>query len=459
MLMMFIGIITLMMGYSGLAQDAPWADWQFELNEHNGDATYSPDLADEEAPLIRTVHTADSGQSGDPYTDLQDALLMLWLEMNEVEAVDVSQPDRLVVWGDVDAEYGERRFAAALEPSPDGPLVIAFVATAEDFEAMGGPAFIGGNPEAAQSLESAQASGAAVLQPGAFETGEASEASTDETSADEASDANEASEEEADDAPAAAEAQEPTTPAFSTTADASIPVPVRTMKEDGSAYYFPGWEWVDDEGAYLARPGDAASPRVQFRNHEVGELASPEEAAADAVEAVGLTEATLTDPHHIPSYVQFEGDEGYVVLGTARAGGETQSFAVLILKDGEDGHFSTRLLHAPTALYESWGGILAPLATFGILIDELRAAFDDDLIQQLQEASLDEQSEVFVQATEFSIAYVVQQSIATMMMQQQSTLGMMQQMNSNLSTETSCILTPGCQIEYDYNGDAQMTQP
>ena len=452
--MMLLGFCLLAGFGQGLAQDAPWADWQFEFYEQNGDAVYSPDLADEEAPRVQTVSTRDSGESGDPYADLQNALALLWLDMNEVEAVDVSKPDRLVVWGDVESEYGERRFAAVLEPSPDGPLVTAFVATEEDFEAMGGPAFIGGDPEAAQSLESALSSGAAALQPGTFGTGEASadETSTDETSADEAS---EASAEPADDAPAVAE--EPATPAL-TDDGASVPAPVRTTGEDG-APYFPGWQWDDQEGAYIAEPGGAAAPRVQYLNFDVGEVASPAEAAEDAVEKVGLSGATLTDPRQIPSYAQIDGNEGYIVLGTGRAGGEPQSFALLIKKDGEDGHFRTELLYAPPALYASWGGILAPLDTFGVLSSEVRGALDDALLQQVQAAPLDEQSEVFVQVAELSIQYVMQQALATLMMQQQSTLGMMQQMNANIATETSCILTPGCQIEYDGNGDAQMTQP
>ena len=442
--MMLLGLCLLAGFGHGLAQDAPWADWQFEFYEQNGDAVYSPDLADEEAPRVQTVLTRDAGESGDPYADLQNALALLWLDMNEVEAVDVSKPDRLVVWGDVESEYGERRFAAVLEPSPDGPLVTAFVATEEDFEAMGGPAFLGGDPDAAQSLESALSSGAAVLQPGAFGTGEAG-----------ADEASEASAEPADDAPAVAE--EPATPAL-TDDGAAVPAPVRTTGEDG-APYFPGWRWDDQEGAYIAEPGGAAAPRVQYLNFDVGEVASPAEAAEDAVEKVGLSGATLTNPRQIPSYAQINGNEGYIVLGTGRAGGEPQSFALLIKKAVEDGQFSTELLHAPPALYESWGGIVAPLETFGILIDEVRGAFNDDLLQQLQEASLEEQSEVFVQVTELSIAYLMQQALATLMMQQQSTLGMMQQMNANIATETSCILTPGCQIEYDYNGDAQMTQP
>ena len=193
--MILVGLCLLAGFGHGHAQNAPWADWQLERDEYNSYATYSPDFADEEAPRVQTVLVKDSGESGDPYEDLQDALLMFWLEMNEIEAVDVSKPDRLVVWGDVDAEHGERRFAAVLEPSPDGPLVTAFVAMPEDFEAMGGPAFLGGNPEAAQSLESALSSGAAALQPNAYGTGEASETSADETS--EAS-ADEASAEPAD---------------------------------------------------------------------------------------------------------------------------------------------------------------------------------------------------------------------------------------------------------------------
>ena len=451
--------VTILIGFCllagfghGLAQDAPWADWQFEFYEHNGDATYSPDLADEEAPLIRTVLTKDSGQSGDPYTDLQDALLMLWLEMNEIEAVDVSQPDRLVVWGDVDAEHGERRFAAVLEPSPDGPLVTAFVATEEDFEAMGGPAFIGGNPDAAQSLESALSSGAAALQPNAYGTGEASETSADETSE---TSADEASAEPADDAPTVAEPSD--NAGASSEGAAAAPIPVAATREDGTAYLI-GWE-KDGQKGYTPWPGDPASPRVQYWTFEVGEVSTPEEAAERAIEAIGLSEAEYTAPRLIPSHVQIAGSEGYVVLGTGRAGGEPQSFALLIKREVEDGHFYTELLHAPPAIYESWGGIMAPLTTFGILLDDLRGALGPELQQQILEAPLDEQSEVFVQVTELNINYLLQEMIATWMMQQQSTLGTMQQMNANIATETSCILTPGCQIEYDGNGDAQMNQP
>ena len=450
--MILVGLCLLAGFGHGLAQDAPWADWQLERDEYNSYATYSPDFADEEAPRVQTVLVKDSGESGDPYEDLQDALLMFWLEMNEIEAVDVSQPDRLVVWGDVEAEHGERRFAAVLEPSPDGPLVTAFVAMPEDFEAMGGPAFIGGDPEAAQSLESALSSGASSLQPSAFGTGEMG---ADETSEASTGEASETSAEPADDAPAVAEP--------SGNADASpnstavVPIPIATEKEDGT-FYLPGWE-KDGQNGYTPRPGDATAPRVQYRTFEVGEVSTPEEAAERAIAAIGLSEAEYTAPRLIPSHVQIAGSEGYVVLGTGRAGGEPQSFALLVKREVEDGHFYTELLHAPPAIYGSWGGIMAPLTTFGILIDEVRGAFDDDLLQQLQEASLEEQSEVFVQVTELSIAYLMQEAIATLMMQQQSTLGTMQQMNANIATETSCILTPGCQIEYDGNGDAQMSQP
>ena len=452
-------MVTILLGLSllaafghGLAQDAPWADWQLEFYEHNGETTYSPDLSDEEAPLIKTILTKDSGQFGDPYEDLQEALLVLWLEMNEIEAVDVSQPDRLVVWGNVDAEHGERRFAAVLEPSPDGPLVTAFVATAEDFEAMGGPAFIGGDPEAAQSLESALSSGTAALQPNAYGTGEASETSADETS--EAS-ADEASAEPADDAPAVAEPSD--NAGASSEGAAAAPIPVAVTREDGTSYLI-GWE-KDGQKGYTPWPGDPASPRVQYWTFEVGEVSTPEEAAEGAIEAIGLSEAEYTAPRLIPSHVQIAGSEGYVVLGTGRAGGEPQSFALLIKREVEDGHFYTELLHAPPAIYESWGGIMAPLTTFGILLDDLRGALGPELQQQILEAPLDEQSEVFVQVTELNINYLLQEMMATWMMQQQSTLGTMQQMNSNIATETACILTAGCQIEYDYNGDAQMTQP
>ena len=450
--MILVGLCLLAGFGHGHAQNAPWADWQLERDEYNSYATYSPDFADEEAPRVQTVLVKDSGESGDPYEDLQDALLMFWLEMNEVEAVDVSKPDRLVVWGDVDAEYGERRFAAVLEPSPDGPLVTAFVAMPEDFEAMGGPAFLGGDPEAAQSLESALSSGAAALQPNAYGTGEASETSADETS--EAS-ADEASAEPADDAPAVAEPSD--NAGASSEGAAAAPIPVAATREDGTAYLI-GWE-KDGQKGYTPWPGDPASPRVQYRTFEVGEVSTPEEAAERAIKAIGLSEAEYTAPRLIPSHVQIAGSEGYVVLGTGRAGGEPQSFALLIKREVEDGHFYTELLHAPPAIYESWGGIMAPLTTFGILLDDLRGALGPELQQQILEAPLDEQSEVFVQVTELNINYLLQEMIATWMMQQQSTLGTMQQMNANIATETSCILTPGCQIEYDGNGDAQMTQP
>ena len=403
---------------NGQAQNPPWADWQVERDDHNGDATYSPDLSDEEAPRIRTVLTKDSGQSGDPYEDLQAALALLWLDMNEVEAVDVSQDDRLVVWGDVETEHGARRFAAALAPSADGPMVTSFVATEADFEEMGGPGFVGGDPAEGQPLDRALASGAAALQPGAMEQ-ESKQAS----------------------------AKQPD-------ADASVPVPDVETKEDGTTY-IPGWE-KDGEKGFTPWPDDAASPRLQFTVFEVDEVSSPKEAAAEAIKEIGLKRAKYEAPQQIPSYAQLDGYEGYVTFGTGRAGGEKQRFALLISKSGEDGHFVTRLLHAPTETYASWDGVMAPLTTF-ILVDDLRGAFGDPkLRQQMREASPEEEAEIFVQVAELNISYIMQYAMMSMMQSQQAALNMMQQMNNNIATETSCILTSGCQIEYDGLGNAQM---
>ena len=419
-LMVLAGFACVVLGCGdGQAQQTPWADWQVERDDHNGEATYSPDLSDEEAPRIRTVLTKDSGQSGDPYEDLQNALALLWLDMNEVEAVDVSQDDRLVVWGDVESEYGERRFAAALTPSEDGPLVTAFVATEEDFDEMGGARFVGGDVAEGQPLDRALASGAAALQTGAMEQ-EAQQAS----------------------------AKQPDV-------DASVPVPNVETKEDGTTY-IPGWE-KDGEKGYTPWPDDAASPRLQFTVFEVDEVSSPEEAAANAIEKIGLKRAKYEAPQQIPSYAQLDGYEGYVTFGTGSAGGEKQRFALLVSKSGEDGHFVTRLLHAPPETYASWDGVLAPLTAFGVLVDDLRASFDDPkLRQQMREASPEEETETFVQVAEINISYIMQYAMMAMMQSHQATLNMMQQMNSNIATETTCILTSGCQIEYDGSGNAQM---
>ncbi len=40
--MILVGLCLLAGFGHGLAQDAPWADWQVERDEHNGDTTYSP---------------------------------------------------------------------------------------------------------------------------------------------------------------------------------------------------------------------------------------------------------------------------------------------------------------------------------------------------------------------------------------------------------------------------------
>ncbi len=417
----------------GRAQSPPlWAEWEVERDDRYDEATYSPDLSDETAPRVRTVPIEKSGHSGDPHEDLQSALAVLWLDMNEVEAVDVSQEDRLVVWGDAETEHGERRFAAALTPSEDGPVVTAFVATAEDFEAMGGPGFLGGNAAKGQPLASAQASGAAVLQPGAFEAGAG----------------------QPEDAPAVTEASAPPAGAL---ADApSVPLPIAAKREDGTGY-IPGRP-KDAGRGYTPRPGDATAPRLQYWTFEVGEVSSPAEAATQAIKEIGLKKATHTAPHQIPSHVQIAGDEGYVVIGAGEAGGQKHDFALLIKKDGEDGHFHTSLLHAPPATYESWDGVLGSLDTFGLMHSDVRDAFDAKLRRQIREASPEEQSKIFVQVAELSIKVLTQQMIAAMMMQHQSTMDMMQQMNSNIATETSCILTSGCQIEYDGSGNAQMGQ-
>ena len=185
---------------------------------------------------------------------------------------------------------------------------------------------------------------------------------------------------------------------------------------------------------------------------------SLEEAQAGALEYVELEEVEVLPLRPIPSHEQIAGDAGYITFGTARRGGEAQNFALYITQDDEDGRFSAFLLRAPPATYRSWDGVLGALRTLGGFVDD-PDMFDAALRQELRAASLEEQSQIFAQVAERRIQVLLQEMIATLMMQQQSTLGTMQQMNANIATETSCILTPGCQIEYDGNGDAQMTQP
>ena len=136
---------ALTLAHPALAE-GPWLDWPVERNDGDQGVTYATEPDDPDAARAMVLDVPAPGE--DPEADLQDALAVLWLEMNEVEGQS-EEDGRLVIWGDVDAEHGERRFAAAIEPTGEGARVTALVALPDDFERLGGAGALGVD-EAAQ---------------------------------------------------------------------------------------------------------------------------------------------------------------------------------------------------------------------------------------------------------------------------------------------------------------------
>ena len=398
---------ALTLALPALAQ-GDWTAWPVETEDPDGGVTRAEAPGDEASPRV-TVLSGVPVPDGDAETALQDALAAMWLDMNEVEGREEGE-GRLVIWGDVEAEQGERRFAAAIEGEGDAARVTAFVATAEDFDAMGGAGLLG-------------AAGTATAgAPKAAAEGEASETAAVEPRAEMG-------------------AQRPAAP------PGGVPAPV-VVDVDGASD-IPGWTQTDE--AWIGDPENPELIRFYGVRFDPGEVETPLDAMVGTMEFKEMTDIEAVEPTAIPTYQTMIGEPLWLGIGTARAGGSDQVVSVEILYDAEEDRFRTRAVQAPPEVFAGWGGASAILSSFGTIEPGF---FDPETMAGFGEQDLDQQRQFLAQATESRWQGLMQQSLGTLMMQQQSTLGTMRQMNDNLAAETTCIVAGNCTMGYDGLGDA-----
>ena len=403
---------ALVLAHPALAEE-PWAGWPMEEDPAGYGATYSEAPGDEEAPLVRVLDVPAPGE--DAEAALQDALATLWLEMNEVEG-RAEADGRLVIWGDVDAEHGERRFAAAIEPAGEGGRVTALVALPEDFERLGGPAALGAGEETRTAEGVAESPEAETPTADAGTEGEA------------VADAEPASGAEALD---------------------DLPRPL-FAEVDGETVV-PGWTKTP-AGNYVGDPDRPELVRFFGMDFDPGEVETPLDAMIGAMASMDMEGPEAEEPLEVPVFRELFDERMWLGLGTARSGGSDQVVAVEVIQPGgEDAGYKTRVVHAPPELFGRWGGVAAVLEALGWLDEGM---LDAEAHASIGAAGLEEQREIFARAAEVRLQGLLQELIATMVGQHMSTLGTMQQMNSNLQAETSCIAAGNCSIEYDGLGNA-----
>ncbi len=231
----------------------------------------------------------------------------------------------------------------------------------------------------------------------------------------------------------------------------TAPLPVYT--ETGDGWDVPGW--TADGGFWVARPGDPASPQLSLWTTDPGEARDAREAMTKVADQYGLEDVALLPVALVPSHVQLLGNPLHVGLATARFGGRDQVIAMTARQAGTDGVFTVQILQAPPEDFASWDGVLGPLVTFQFLEDG--SIFDYALRSQVRQAPLREQLEIYSRIAETFAAMTAQKAAIMRGQVQMNTLDLMRQMNDNMTTETSCILIAGCQIGYDGQGNAVMT--
>ena len=413
-----------------VSAEPPWAGWSTERDPSTGAVIRSAQKGDAEAPRYLSILMSQVGATGHPKTDLDAALAMLWLDMHEVEAVDVVGGDT-IIWGDVESEYGSRRFVARLGRGAD-PRVEVLLATTSDFDRLGGAEALGARLDAAQGPDALDGPARQVST------------SANGTVVSEAAD---------DGRPVAGAADEPV-PTEEWFPGALAPAPIVVTSVDGSQS-IPGWHLVAGrQGQSSPDPSDPGAPRLVGGSLELGPSQTVADLFRNALAAAGLEEIEHPEPREIEKYPLLASNRSYVVFGSARSAGKPVRFYATVTQRETGSLYATEVLLAAPEVFDSWSGPVLALTRGGFVEDP--RAFTSELRKKVSSANAATQGEVFAFFANKKIQSLYDQMLGQLLQSQMNSLQMLQQMNSNIQTETSCLLTSGCTIEYDGVGNAQM---
>ena len=363
-----------------------------------GDRVVRALLDGDDAPYVATTAaTADelAGETG--LDDLQNVLRRLALGDNAVDAADGSVPGRLIVWGEVEAEHGGRRFAARID---DAGEVTAFVATAADFEQLGGPAVLGG--------------------------------------------------------PTPAEAR--SRPEFART---DVPPP-RYVKLNDGGYGVPGWHRkTPDAGEpqvtnlQVADPDDPLSPRRYGGSYPIEAHPDTRAAALAALAQGGIEEAELPLVAEAAEFGPMFGIGMHLGVGRGAYRGADRSLAVSVEVSKDRARTIVNVLDAPPEVMAAWGPTTAAALMTGYVDDP--GVIDPAARARLLAAPLERQSLVAARLANLGGQALLNQYMGLLMNQQMSTLNTMRQFNANLMTETQAVVG-GMDVSYDGLGNAQLSE-
>ena len=357
----------------------------------------------EEAAYVVTTAAKPDELGGDaPIDDLQTVLQRLWLEMNVVEGVSESG-GRTVIWGEVDAEHGERRFAAAIDVDHK---VTAFVAMPEEFEQLGGPALVGGDLARAKEAP-------AEMRP------------------------------------------LPELP------ETDVPPPLH-VKLDNGTYGPPGWTTVAEAdqqepkvtNLHVADPNDPLSPRQYHGSYKIDQFPDVNAAARAAVTQGGITDVELPLLVAAENFPKMFGIGMHVGVGRGTFRGRPRAIAATVEVNREKQIVIASVLDAPPEVMAAWNPTAAAALMTGYIKDP--SVLDDATRARLLAASLQEQSAVAAKLTDLGGQMLLNEYAGMAMMQQQSTLNTMRQMNANIATQTQAIVTDGLGVGYDGLGNATL---
>ena len=357
----------------------------------------------DDAPYVVTTAATPDELGGDAAVDdLQTVLVRLWLEMNTVDGMDDSG-GRTVIWGDVDAEHGERRFAASID---DAGNVAAFVALPEEFDRFGGPAMLGGS------------------------VADAKQAPAD---------------------------MRPLPPIPET----DVPPPLH-VKLDNGTYGPPGWTTVAeaDQGEpkvtnlHVADPDDPLSPRRYGGSYPIDRFADVNAAARAALAQGGVEDVELPLLVAAREFPQMFGIGMHVGLGRGTFRGEERAVAATVEVQPEKKIVIVSVLDAPPDVMAAWNPVASAALMTGYIKDP--AVLDDATRARLLTAGFEEQSAVAARLTDLGGQALLNEYMGVLVAQQMSTLNTMRQMNDNIATQTQAILTDGLTVEYDGLGNATL---
>lgn len=399
-------LIVLLCACAGKADknEIDWLDWpqtsedaplQTHYNKPSGDAYF---LTAKLSDIGDVMVDGMASLGTSPEDILRNAMSALWIDIRDFEAGLVRQADGKIIYtGDAETAAGSRVIVSTLTGTQPHDQIYVFIGTASEFE----------KEEAVKNI---------IHLAGTLDQPK--------------------------------EKFEPEQTQLKTRPEVQMPPsqgwPRRIIDANGRITIV-GWSM--DKVAYHAPDGRTKVRYVDYSRSKV----SPRDAFKKELDALNLRVSGKPVIEEIDRYTEVSKNRGWVIAAKTSKGR-----AISFVTEEKDDRLHIQTLTANKGDWEKIGGVATAIHLMNIFeYDQLT----DEFRSKSGYGSIKDDVQIFEAHVDVLIDSLWNTALSTMTMIHSSTMNTLQQMNRDISTETSCIMTTGCQIGIGAGGEKVMTFP